>query len=87
MQWLGSRGLFEAVVIVIYSKVHRLQTRLLQREAGGARPGGSVLLVHAQDLLMAAMTERDLAERMLDLYRRLYRIEARQVGSQVLGNS
>jgi PTS system cellobiose-specific IIA component len=55
--------------------VHSLQTRLLQREAQRTLPPGSVLLVHAQDLLMAAMTERDLTERMLKLYYRVHCLE------------
>ena len=62
--------------------VHTLQTRLLQREAQGTLPMGSVLLVHAQDLLMAAMTERDLTERIIGLYHRVHRPEARDVAGE-----
>jgi len=64
------------------SAVHVLQTRLLQREAQGTLPPGSVLLVHAQDLLMAAMTERDLTERVLKLY---YRVHCLETGSIARG--
>ena len=68
--------------------VHTLQTRLLQREAQGTLPPGSVLLVHAQDLLMAAMTERDLTERIIGLYRRVHRLEAGDLaGTQSAGES
>jgi PTS system cellobiose-specific IIA component len=49
---------------------HKIQMKLLTMEARGENPGASVLLVHAQDLLMASTTERDLGEFIIDLMER-----------------
>ncbi|NMB58143.1 MAG: PTS lactose/cellobiose transporter subunit IIA, partial [Chloroflexi bacterium] len=51
-------------------EAHRIQMQLLTLEARGEDPGASVLLVHAQDLLMASTTERDLGEFIIDLMER-----------------
>ena len=50
---------------------HQAQTDLLTQEAGGERVALSLLLLHAQDHLMNAMTVRDFAQELLDLYQRL----------------
>ncbi|OJF93819.1 PTS lactose/cellobiose transporter subunit IIA [Alkalibacterium sp. 20] len=52
-------------------KAHRVQTDLLTQEASGETVEINLLLVHAQDHLMNAMTYRDMAEEMIDLYKRL----------------
>jgi len=49
-------------------KAHRAQMDLLRREASGQPVTPSILLVHAQDILMAASTERDLTEKIIQLY-------------------
>jgi len=50
-------------------KAHEYQTKLLQQEAQGQGPGINIMLIHSQDHLMTAMTTRDLAVEIIDLYR------------------
>ncbi|MOA67136.1 Lichenan-specific phosphotransferase enzyme IIA component [compost metagenome] len=47
---------------------HKIQTSLLQQEASGNKYEVSVLLIHAQDHLMNAITVIDLAETIVDLF-------------------
>ncbi len=49
---------------------HRTQTDMLQEELQGCRENVSLLMVHAQDHLMNAITVRDLAREMVELYRK-----------------
>lgn len=46
------------------------QTDMFQKELGKERGGVSLLMVHAQDHLMGAITVRDLAREIVELYRR-----------------
>lgn len=50
-------------------KAHGYQTKLLQEEAGGNGASVNVILVHSQDHLMTAMTVRDLAIEIIEIYR------------------
>ena len=50
------------------SKAHKSQTKLIQSEARGDKHEFSLLLVHAQDHLMNAITIRDMAREFVDLY-------------------
>ena len=50
------------------NKAHNFQTSLIQKEAAGEKVGLSLLMVHAQDHLMNAMTVRDLAKEMISMY-------------------
>lgn len=50
-------------------EAHHSQTALIQGEARGERTEVSLLLVHAQDHLMNAITFKDLANEIVDLYR------------------
>jgi PTS system cellobiose-specific IIA component len=50
---------------------HDSQTSLLTAEAKGARSQATMLLSHAMDILMAAMTERGLVEQIIELHRRV----------------
>ena len=52
-------------------KAHDFQTNLIQNEATGAHVQVSLLMVHAQDHLMNAMTVRDLAKEMIAMYEEL----------------
>jgi PTS system cellobiose-specific IIA component len=52
-------------------QAHDSQTSLLTAEAKGARSQVTMLLAHAMDILMAAMTERGLVEQIVDLHRRI----------------
>lgn len=50
------------------NKAHNFQTSLIQKEAGGEGVDISLLMIHAQDHLMNAMTVRDLAKEMVSMY-------------------
>ncbi|MCC5890036.1 MAG: PTS lactose/cellobiose transporter subunit IIA [Alkalibacterium sp.] len=56
-------------------KAHQVQTDLLTQEASGDSIELNLLMVHAQDTLMNAMTYRDLAQEMIELYQRVCRDE------------
>lgn len=45
------------------SKAHHYQTELIQNEAGGEKTEMTLLMVHAQDHLMNAMTVKDMVRR------------------------
>lgn len=49
-------------------KAHNFQTKLIQSESAGESVKVSLLMVHAQDHLMNAMTVRDLAKEIIDMY-------------------
>jgi PTS system cellobiose-specific IIA component len=53
------------------TEAHQTQTELIQQEAGGKRAEVSLLLVHAQDHLMNALTIKDMAREFVDLYKQL----------------
>lgn len=48
-------------------QAHKYQTQLIHAEAGGDSFDLPIILVHAQDHLMTAMTMKDLAIEMIDL--------------------
>jgi PTS system cellobiose-specific IIA component len=50
---------------------HKMQMQLLSQEAGGDEVPISMLLMHAQDTLMTSMSECNLIEEMIELYRRI----------------
>ncbi len=52
-------------------KAHKCQTDLIGAEARGERSELSILLIHAQDHLMNAMTVKDLAEEIVSLYEKM----------------
>lgn len=58
-----------------FAKAHHEQTKLLHEEANGMKNNVTVILVHAQDHLMNAMTVKDLANEMIDMYERMQRLE------------
>lgn len=58
-----------------FLEAHKLQTELLQEEARGTSNEMSVLLVHAQDHLMTAMTVKELANEMIDMITKINRLE------------
>lgn len=55
------------------TKAHKSQTELIQAEARGESVQTSILLIHAQDHLMNAITVRDLAREMVDMYALIYK--------------
>lgn len=50
-------------------QAHHGQTELLTKEASGERTEVTLLMVHAQDHLMNAITVKDLATEIVDLYK------------------
>ncbi|MTE25076.1 PTS cellobiose transporter subunit IIA, partial [Microbacterium sp. ZXX196] len=46
---------------------HHFQTQLIQAEAGGVDFDIPIILIHAQDHLMTAMTLKDLAREIVEL--------------------
>jgi PTS system cellobiose-specific IIA component len=50
---------------------HNVQTDMLTQEAQGNHAKVGLLTVHSQDHLMTAITFRDLAGEIIDLYKRL----------------
>lgn len=53
------------------NEAHKTQTSLLTQEASGDSVEVSLLLVHGQDHLMNAITFKDLATELIDVYRKL----------------
>lgn len=51
------------------SKAHGFQTELLHKEARGEGETINIILIHAQDHLMTAMTLKNMASEFVDLYR------------------
>ena len=54
-------------------KAHDLQMKLIQNEVSGNKTELSILLIHAQDHLMNAITFKDLAGEFIDLYETLHK--------------
>ena len=52
-------------------KSHDIQTKLIQEEANGNGQDLTLLMAHAQDHFMNALTVRDLAKEFIDLYETL----------------
>ncbi|ENH98022.1 PTS system cellobiose-specific transsporter subunit IIA [Gracilibacillus halophilus YIM-C55.5] len=50
-------------------KAHHYQTTILQEEASGEETSVNVMFVHSQDHLMTAITVKDLAIEIIELYR------------------
>jgi PTS system cellobiose-specific IIA component len=50
---------------------HKIQTQLLSQESDGVIVPINMILIHAQDTLMTAMSECNLIEHMIELYQRL----------------
>lgn len=57
------------------NEAHQVQTLLIQAESRGEETDISLLMVHAQDHLMNAMTVKDLAQEIILLNNKLQQIE------------
>lgn len=53
------------------SRAHRVQTNLIQDETRGKKTELNLLIVHAQDHLMNAISVKDLASEIIDMYERI----------------
>lgn len=51
------------------NNAHNYQTKLIQKEASGKEIPVNIILVHSQDHLMTAMTVKDLAKEIIDIYK------------------
>ena len=60
------------------NKAHQVQTDLIQKEAAGERNEVTVLFVHAQDHLMTSIEVRTLAENIIRMNERLWKLENRE---------
>lgn len=56
-------------------QAHHIQTELIQGEIRGEKTEISLLMVHAQDHLMNAITVKELAEEFINLYQRVELLE------------
>lgn len=61
---------------------HNSQTGMLTKEAQGEHTKVTLLVVHSQDHLMNAITFRDLAGEIVDLYEKLYQASVLQKESR-----
>lgn len=59
-----------------YLEGHNVHLQLLANDAGGRSVHFSMLLMHAEDQLLAAETFRVTAEDFIDVYERLAKLEA-----------
>ncbi|MFB6496467.1 PTS lactose/cellobiose transporter subunit IIA [Bacillus haynesii] len=50
---------------------HKLQTKIVQKEAQGEESIFSLLFTHAQDTLMTVKSEYEIAKRLVRIFRRL----------------
>ena len=51
-------------------RVHQIQTKLIEQDAGEARQPMTLIMVHAQDHLMNSLLARELSEEIIQLYQR-----------------
>lgn len=51
-------------------QAHKMQTRLIEQDAGEGRQPMTLIMVHAQDHLMTSMLARELSEEIIHLYQR-----------------
>ncbi|MBP2198939.1 PTS lactose/cellobiose transporter subunit IIA [Pantoea cypripedii] len=51
-------------------QAHKMQTKLIEQDAGEARQPMSLIMVHAQDHLMTSLLARELSEEIVHLYQR-----------------
>ncbi|MNP37713.1 N,N'-diacetylchitobiose-specific phosphotransferase enzyme IIA component [compost metagenome] len=58
-------------------KAHLIQTQLIGLDEGCGKLTINLITVHAQDHLMNAMVIQDLADDMIELYRRQAQMEVR----------
>ena len=55
------------------SLAHKTQTKLIQDELNGKQVTRSLLLIHAQDHLMTAISEQKLVEHLIRIAKKFYR--------------
>ncbi|ASK63870.1 PTS cellobiose transporter subunit IIA [Virgibacillus phasianinus] len=58
-------------------EAHNIQTKLIQEDAKNDLTSLPVILVHAQDHLMTVMSEKDLIEEMIEMYRKQHKMNVK----------
>lgn len=58
-----------------FIEAHKVQTSLLQDEINGSKSEIPIILIHAQDHLMTAITVKDLANEMIEMYEKIKQVE------------
>ena len=51
-------------------QAHKMQTKLIEQDAGEARQPMTLIMVHAQDHLLNSLLARELSEEIIHLYQR-----------------
>ena len=51
-------------------QAHKMQTKLIEQDAGEGRQLMTLIMVHAQDHLMNSLLARELSEEIIHLYQR-----------------
>ena len=51
-------------------QAHKMQTKMIEQDAGEARQPMTLIMVHAQDHLMNSLLARELSEEIIHLYQR-----------------
>lgn len=51
-------------------QAHKMQTKLIEQDAGEARQPMTLIMVHAEDHLMNSLLARELSEEIIHLYQR-----------------
>jgi len=51
-------------------QAHKMQTKLIEQDAGEAKQPMTLIMVHAQDHLMNSLLARELSEEIIHLYQR-----------------
>lgn len=51
-------------------QAHKMQTKLIEQDAGEAKQPMTLIMVHAQDHLMTSMLARELSAEIIHLYQR-----------------
>lgn len=63
----------------IFLKAHKVHAELVQKEASGeSKTVPNILLIHAEDQLMATETCKILATEFIDAYRQIYALKERE---------
>jgi PTS system cellobiose-specific IIA component len=66
-----ARALLEMASVDL-AKAHEIQMEFIEEEANGHAQEVTILMVHAQDHLMNAITVKDLAAEFIDLYEKVH---------------
>ena len=64
------------------NKAHDLQTTIIQEEIRGKPTNTTLLMVHAQDHVMNAMTVRDLAQHLIQLREEVHLFHTQKVNQE-----